>query len=181
MVVRSHREKTFTRLIDQVDPRDKTRILEQQNGIGGSFMAATPNRHAQTKISSDQYRLGLRWWLGLSLFPEGTDPEELKCSGCNVQVDVFGDHLLCCKNRNNNFYRRHNAVRDAIVSVLLEAGQSFAVEVMVPNQPEDSSLRPADILLKGWTAGKDTALDLTICHGWQLAEQGTTRERWRTF
>ena len=70
-------KKEHTRLLDKVSPRDQARIMEQQNGIGGSFMAATPSRTALTKISSDQYSLGLRWRLGLQLFPEGTDPSEL--------------------------------------------------------------------------------------------------------
>ena len=48
--------------------------------------------------------------------------------------------------------------------------------------PEYSGLRPADILLRGWLAGKDTAVDLTICHAWQVSQQQTvSRERWRGF
>ena len=69
--------------------------------------------------------------------------------------------------QRNNYQRRHNAVRDALVTVLHEAGQSYAMEVQLPSQPEGSLLRPADILLKGWASGKDTAVDITICHGWQ--------------
>ena len=44
--------------------------------------------------------------------------------------------------------------------------------------------RPADLLIRNWTEGKDTAVDLTVSHWWQVAlrtEGRASRERWRTF
>ena len=69
--------------------------------------------------------------------------------------------------------------------ILGEAGQPFAKEVTIPDCP-DTQLRPADILLKGWSAGTDVAVDVTVGHGWQHSEQAAaataqTRERWRSF
>ena len=105
---------------------------------------------------------------------------DLKCPGCNAAVDVFGDHLLCCKR--NNFLDRHTALQEDLVVILTEAGQPFTKEVVIPHCP-DGQLRPADILLPGWDNGQDTALDVTLVHGWQVAMQSTsvTRERWRSF
>ena len=53
-------KKAILNLLEVCSVRDQNRLLEQQTGIGASFMAATPSHHAQTKISSDQYRIGLR-------------------------------------------------------------------------------------------------------------------------
>ena len=93
-------------------------------------------------------------------------------------VDEFGDHLLCCER--NDFYQRHLAVQMALAEVLDEAGQAYTLEESIP-VPEFQGLRPADILLKGWLAGKDTALDLTVVHGWQESQRRASRERCRAF
>ena len=47
----------------------------------------------------------------------------------------------------------------------------------------DGQLRPADLLLSSWSRGRDTAVDVTVSHGWQLAEQADNvqRDRWRSF
>ena len=45
-------------------------------------------------------------------------------------------------------------------------------------------------MVPNWTNGRDAAVDITICHAWQLGEQrqagsarqdDISRERWRTF
>ena len=66
--------------------------------------------------------------------------------------------------------------------MLTESGQGHTREVRIPNVP-DSQCRPADLLLRAWDNGSDTAMDLTICHGWQASEQTSSvkRDRWRHF
>jgi hypothetical protein len=91
---------------------------------------------------------------------------------------MFGDHLLCCPR--NNYAARHNGVQTALASILAESNQAHSLEVQVPNT-DDTALRPADLLLKNWFGGQDTAVDLTVCHGWQHSEQTSGRERWRSF
>ena len=122
--------------------------------------------------------MGLKWWLGLPLFDlaEGT-----VCPGCTAAVGEHGDHLVCCVR--NNYSRRHNAVQEALGGLLQEAGQGWGKEVPLPD-PLDAAIRPADMLIKCWTEGKDTAVDLTLSHGWQVAERSdgpAGRERWRSF
>ena len=46
---------------------------------------------------------------------------------------------------------------------------------------DGAALRPADLLLKNWFGGHDTAINLTVCHGWQQSEQTLGREKWRAF
>ena len=146
-------------------------------------MAVTPSLAMHSTISGDSYRAGLRWWLGLPLMESTTVDDAPTCPGCCAAVDVFGDHLLCCPR--NNFSRRHNAVQESLACLLTEAGQPFSREVVIPDCPE-GQLRPADLLLRCWLASTDVAVDLTVCHGWQVSEQSVmataqTRERWRVF
>ena len=99
---------------------------------------------------------------------------------------MYGDHLLCCPR--NNFVTRHMAVQDTLASLLQEGGQGVTKEVRIPFA--GNAMRPADLLVANWTGGKDTAIDVTVCHAWQVGEHravGATgqevvsRERWRTF
>jgi hypothetical protein len=92
----------------------------------------------RTDINDADYRLLLRWWLGLPILPVGqTLPG---CPLCGDAVDPFGDHLVCCEKNGNA--RRHNALRDAFFDVLVASAIPSAKEVACGGQQ-----RPADILL----------------------------------
>ena len=168
-------------LLDHVPPRDQARILEQQGGVGTAFMSVTPMPSLASVIPTDSYRLGLRWWLGAAVV-EVSDTTPAICPGCGKPVDQFGDHLLRCIRLN--FSRRHNALQECLAVLLQEAGQGVAREVPLPDCPE-GDLRPADLLLRHWSQGRDTAVDLTISHAWTAQEESAslapTRERWRQF
>ena len=168
-------------LLDQVPPRDQARILEQQGGVGTAFMSVTPMPSLNSIIPTDSYRLGLRWWLGVAVVQVSPTEPEL-CPGCGKTVDAFGDHLLRCIRLN--FSRRHNALQECLAVLLQEAGQGVAREVSLPDCPE-GDLRPADLMLRHWSQGKDTAVDITISHAWTAQEESAnlapTRERWRQF
>jgi len=106
-------KKSLQNLLEGSSPRDQARLMEQQTGIGVSVMAATTSLHAHTKIQSDHYRLGLRWWLGKPLVSLDDPLAPVSCpGGCEAEVDEFGDHILCCKH--NNFQLRHNDTQQAI-------------------------------------------------------------------
>ena len=175
-------KKRMHSLLDAVSPRDQNRLLEQATGLGSCFMAVTPSVPLHTNIPSDTYRMALKWWLGVPIIEH--DPQNPPtCPGCRASVDPHGDHFLCCPR--NNYTRRHQAMQEALAGVLSEAGQPFEREVVIPNC-SDTQLRPADLLLKNWMAGKDTAVDLTVSHGWQAtmrasAATDATREKWRSF
>ena len=168
-------------LLDVSTPRDQARLLEQQGGVGTAFMSVTPMPSLNSIFPTDSYRLGLQWWLGMPIMSTDST-ESLQCPGCGKSVDPFGDHLLRCIRLN--FSRRHNALQDCLAVLLQEAGQGVAREVPLPDCPE-GDLRPADLLLRHWTQGKDTAVDVTISHAWTAQEESSnlppTRERWRHF
>ena len=157
-------KRQLLNLVDISPPRDQARLWEQQSGLGTAFMAVTPHPALQTTIASDTYRLGLKWWLGLPIM-QAPPGKPFLCPGCSAQLDVFGDHLVCC--RRTNFARQHCGVQQALAQCLSEAGQGHALEVGLPEGCADQSLRPADILLHSWTKGQDTAVDITVAHGWQ--------------
>ena len=176
----------MTRLLDGSTPRDQARLLEQANSVGGAFMSVPPNIHLHYTMPSDQYKTLLRWWLGVPLNVPPDPGGHIKCPGCQAEIDVFGDHLLCC--RRNNFITRHMAVQDTLAILLQEGGQGVTKEVPIPLA--GTALRPADLLVANWSAGKDTAIDITVCHAWQVGEQRVagninqdiiSRERWRSF
>ena len=72
-------------------------------------------------------------------------------------------------------------MQEAFISLLQSSGQGVAKEQPIPEQ-DDAAFRPADLLLRHWDEGTDTAVDFTVVHGWQAAHAGhCSRERWRRF
>ena len=123
-------------------------------------MSVLPSRALRTDINDADYRLLLRWWLGLPILPIGlTLPG---CPLCSEPVDPFGDHFVCCGY--NGSTRRHNALRDAIFDVLVASAIPCAKEVSCGTRQ-----RPADVLLLAWERGRDVAVDLTVTHPLGLA------------
>ena len=140
-------------------------------------MTLLPSEVAGTVFPTDEYCLGIRWWLGVPLLDSpGT------CPGCSNSADVFGDHFQCCKR--TNFSNRHDAVQDALFQILSSAGQSVSKEVPLQHTP-DSQARPADLLLANWQGGKPTAVDVTVVHGWNAAAASSSapvpRDNWRPY
>ena len=131
-------------------------------------------------IGPDEYRLGLRWMLGLPILrPNG---EDATCPACGLVVDVFGDHLLCC--RRNNFYGRHFAVQESFAAMAQAGGQPFVREAPLTKENRETqgaALRPADLLFRAWQGGKDTAVDVTVVHPLQAREIPWTKEKAAAF
>ena len=141
--------------------RDMARLQCQAGPVANGWMSVLPNRATRTDICDPDYRLLLRWWLGLPILPVGqTLPS---CPLCGEPVDAFGDHLVCCDKNGNT--RRHNALRDAIFDVLIASAIPSAKEVTSGDRQ-----RPADILLIAWERGRDVAVDLTVTHPLGLSQ-----------
>ena len=109
-------------MVDGSAPRDQARLWEQQEGLGTAFMAVVPHDALHTTISSDTYRLGLKWWLGLPLI-QPTPGKPFVCPGCATPLDTFGDHLVCC--RRTNFARRHCGVQGVAKFRRTQSSQGF--------------------------------------------------------
>ena len=170
------------RVLVQGTARDAARLALQCKGDGTGWMHVAPHPALGTVMGHGQYQLGLRWWLGLPLAPDMPDGE--MCPKCHTTVlDPFGDHLMCC--RQNNFSARHGALQDSLLLVLGMAKQPAEREQ--PLRQANASrvlrqqLRPADILLRGWAGGRDVAVDVTIAHPLQLAEQPWQVDKAKSF
>ena len=150
-VAKEHR----SRLCQLGTARDMARLRAQEGPISNGWMSVLPSRALRTDINDGDYRVLLRWWLGLPLLPVGqTLPG---CPACREPVDPFGDHFVCCDK--NGSTRRHNALRDSLFEVLVQGSIPAAKEVTSGNRR-----RPADILLIAWERGRDVAVDLTVTH-----------------
>ena len=150
----------MTHLLDST-PRDQARLLEQSNSIGHAFMSVPPNSNLHYTMSTDNYTIALRFWLGMEIHTPSGPGGQSKCPGCQMAMDTFGDHLLCC--RRNNFVVRHMAVQDTLAQLLQEAGQGVTKEVPIPSA--GSAMRPADLLITNWSTSRDTAVNITDSHG----------------
>ena len=149
-----------SRLCQSGTARDMARLRSQDGPVANGWMSVLPSKALRTDIPDVDFRMLLRWWLGLPLLPTGcTLPG---CPLCEEPVDPFGDHFVCCSK--NGLTRRHNALRDAIFDVLMQSAIPAAKEVTSRNRR-----RPADILLVAWERGRDVAVDLTVTHPLSLS------------
>ena len=105
---------------------------------------------------SDTFLALLKWRLALPLSPDNLPPPP--CPGCGAQQDFFGDHALSCASMGR--YARHNRIRDLFEGLFNEAGFATQIEAEVPA----TSLRPADILVDGFSGDFPTAFDVTVSH-----------------
>ena len=80
------------------------------------------------------------------------------CPTCGGAVDPFGDHSVSCGHAA--FGKRHLGIQMFLCRALSNARVPHDREVAVTG---DLS-RPADVLLKEWSAGKDLAVYLTVVH-----------------
>ena len=79
---------------------------------------------------------------------------------------MLGDHAMCCAHQGERI-TRHNALRDAIHDIAAAAALNPIKEGqhLLPG----NNRRPADVYIGGWSAGLDTALDVTVINPLQEA------------
>ncbi len=103
-------EEVRSQLVDKKGfVRDRVRRASQKGPIVTAWLSALPSCAAQSEIPDADFRLLLRWWLGLPILPTGVTLPE--CPLCRQSVDPFGDHLVCCEQnvcavRHNTFAMR---------------------------------------------------------------------------
>ena len=105
-------------------------------------------------IASSSWQKYMRYRVGVPLSAQAN----IFCPGCSAPMDVLGDHALCCKSLG--VYGRHNALRNAVVSLACEAGCHVRPEAPLPSTFE----RPADVLVEGLDADGPIAIDVAITH-----------------
>lgn len=135
--------------------RDRTRLACQKGPIATGWLCALPNKALRTDIPDSEFRLLLRWWLGLPILPQGTALPE--CPMCKDTLDPYGDHFVCCERNGSS--QRHNAFRDAFFAVCAQHNVAVVKEAECL-----AGRRPADILLMNWSRGQHVAVDFVCTH-----------------
>ena len=135
-------------------------------------------------LGSDCFRTAVKFRLGMSLFSEPFPCTAVTSSGvvCGCQMDIYGDHALCCHNGASLVFR-HNSIRDIFGHAARAAGLS-AIVIEKKNQVEGSNAKPGDITVQHYHRGfASSAFDITISHPLQkkyldiaMAEAGVVAE-----
>ena len=97
-------------------------------------------------LQSDAFRTALKFRLGMRVFDAPfACPAVSTSTGavCGSEMDVFGDHALCC-NHGPSIVFRHNNVRDILGHSARSAGLA-AVVIEKKNQVGGTRAKPGDI------------------------------------
>ena len=149
------------RLLTDGTARDQVRFASQSGALATGWLQVLPSHSLGSVIPDSDFRSLCRWWLGMPLLPEGTTLPP--CPLCQQALDPFGDHFVVCKW--NGPVRRHNALRDEWSRVLTQAHIPWRKEI-----PTTGGDRPDDLLLVGFSKGRDMSLDITIVSPTALGE-----------
>ena len=172
--------RTFSRAIDLAhfsclldstfDASSRALALSFSIPHAGDWLNVVPSTALGLHLLDREFRLCLRYWLRLQMFPVGAH-----CPVYHSAADPHGDHHVGCGG-NGDRILRHNSVRDAIYT----AAQSAALvpQREVPSLIPGSMSRPADVFLPSWKRGHPAAMDVTVISTMQPAtiqDAATTR------
>ena len=111
-------EPNFDRLLDtSTTTRQRALTLSSALQHAGDWLNVLPSPTLGLHLHSNEFRLCLRYWLGLPLFAVSS-----ACPQCLRPADTFGDHQVGCGG-NGDRVARHDALRNAIFT----AAQSAAL------------------------------------------------------
>ena len=128
-----------------------------------------PSSSSGLHLQDREFRCCLCYWFGVPLHNG-----QFACPECGGSADPFGDHQVGCGG-NGDRISRHNAIRDVVFNAAQSAALAPSKEA--PNLVQDSSVRPADILLPNWNHGRPVAVDVHVISPLQqltLAEAAST-------
>ena len=143
------------------EQRELARMRCLSNAHTGDWLRATPSASLGLLLRGQEFTMALKYRLGIPLLPS-VEP----CPACHQPLDTMGDHALGCGS-NGERIARHNLLRDALHQAAGAASLAPVKEgrFLLPGQ----NARPADILIPGWSGGRDAALDVTIVSPLQQA------------
>jgi hypothetical protein len=159
-------EAAFKRLRARLNVRSQNLMLACSMPHASDWLLAPPIAGLGLSLQSDVFRTAMKFRLSMPLFERPfLCPMVSSSSGgvCGDQVDVLGDHAVCCHHSPSLVFR-HNNVRDILKHAAVGAGLS-AVVTEKKHQVAGSSARPGDISVQQYHRGFATsAFDVTISH-----------------
>ena len=103
----------------------------------------------------NEFRICAKYRLGVPVYDT-----ERKCPFCKAGVpDIYGVHAIACHCRGDAI-ARHDRIRDKIVCACSSENLSPVVEKK--NLMPERQLRPGDIFVPTWKAGKPATFDVTV-------------------
>ena len=154
--------KQFTEAIAELDnTREKARILSLSLPYAGAWLNVIPCPALGLHLRPTEFTVSVKYRLGINLFQS-----EGKCTACPHQSDRRGDHAISCGYEGERI-ARHDHLRNALYQTCSQAclGPTREVRDLVAG----TEARPADLFLPNWTAGQDTALDITVVNPLQIS------------
>lgn len=155
----------FDSLKAKSDARMTNLLLACTMPHASDWLLAPPIPGLGLSIPSDNFRTALKFRLGLPLFGNPFPCPALSKDGraCEGEMDVFGDHALCCPHGTSRVFR-HNNLRDILGHSAKAAGLS-AVVIEKKNQIAGSKKKPGDITVQQYHRGfQSSAFDVTVAH-----------------
>ena len=150
-----HKHQTLlTHITDSGSVRDQARFNSLGLPNSGAWLNVLPSPTLGLHLRPAEFNVSVKYRLGMKVIPfEG------QCSACPSVSDTLGDHAVSC-GWGGERIARHDAIRDCLYATCTQAGLGPTREdrALIPG----NEARPADIFLPRWTAGKDTALDITV-------------------
>src|SRR3954470_372087 len=140
------------KLIDSADKREAQRLNRLDSPHANAWLSARPSTvdGKDTILPPKIFRTAVRRLLGQPVYSNSTP-----CPLCEQNMDVYGDHALCCKKSGDRI-TRHNRLRN-LVFKLVDTG------LLSPDLEIDTSLRrPGDVSIKNWSLRRGLAIDVAV-------------------
>ena len=158
-------EALFKKLMARSSIRSHNLMLACSMPHASDWLLAPPIAGLGLSLQSPQFRSALKFRLGIPLYSEVFPCPALSATGkvCGAEMDVFGDHAICCHHGTSLCFR-HNNVRDILGHAARSAGLSSVVTEK-KYQIEGSNEKPGDITVQQYHRGfNSSAFDVTITH-----------------
>ena len=141
--------------------RDVARMASLGLPHAGDWLNVVPSPALGLHLRPPEFIVSVKYRLGMDVFSR-----DGQCTACPQHSDAKGDHGISCGYEGERI-SRHNHLRDAIFQTAVQAclGPSREERALIPG----SEAKPADVLIPNWSAGRDTALDITVVNPLQSA------------
>ena len=140
-----------------VSSRDRARLNSLEAKHAGDWLNVFPSASLGLKLRPPEFRFASLYRLGMPLYASSGP-----CPVCSAPSDNMGDHSISCGMAGERI-ARHNLLRDALFQVASTANLAPLKEQRAILPGVDA--RPADVMIRNWSAGRDTGIDVTVVNG----------------